>query len=192
MFKRIFGLMVTIFIVGLLFSCQSLNRYPDKEGVLLRNGSLENGFGTPIGWWKVTNQNRTEWSKNQSYTADRSIAIKSLKAKDEFSFWAQTIKADSILGKTPILKVFIKAEELAGQGAAIAIRCDDTLKPDGNAEIFSTTQNRIKIIGNTDWMEYSVQLNTNISDDIKSVTIYLILLPESSGTVYFDEISLSY
>ena len=108
MFKKIFMLMVTIFIIGLLFSCQSLNRYPDKEGVLLRNGSFENGFGRPVGWWKVTSQNRTEWSKNQSYTAERSIAIKSFKAKDEFSFWAQTIKADSILGEKPILKVFIK------------------------------------------------------------------------------------
>ena len=192
MLKRIIGLMVTIFLIVLLSSCQSFERYPDKEGALLRNGSLENGFGKPKGWWNKTIPNKALWTKKQSYNAERSIAIKSLKDKGGFSFWAQTIKADSISGKSPILKVFIKAEELAGQGAAIAIRCDDTLKPDGNAEIFSTTQNRIKIIGNTDWMEYSVQLNTNISDDIKSVTIYLILLPESSGTVYFDEISLSY
>ena len=192
MFKKIFMLMVTIFIIGLLFSCQSLNRYPDKEGVLLRNGSFENGFGRPVGWWKMTSQNRAEWSKNQSYTAERSIAIKSFKAKDEFSFWAQTIKADSILGEKPILKVFIKTEDLIGKGAAIAIRCDKTITPKGNSEIFYSSEGKNRIIGNTDWVEYSIKLNAMITDDIKSVTIYLILLRETSGTVYFDEISLSY
>lgn len=192
MSKNIFGLVVIVFMMGLLFSCQSLNRYPDKERVLLRNGFFENGLESPVGWWKKTSFNRVELSENQSYTADRSIVIKSSEARDEFSFLAQTIEADSILGKTLVLKVFIKTENLIGKGAAIAIRADKTTTPNGNSEYFYSSEGRNIIIGNKDWMEYSIKLNAMINDDIKSVTIYLILLPETSGTVYFDEISLSY
>ncbi|MCP5062295.1 MAG: hypothetical protein GY936_07525, partial [Ignavibacteriae bacterium] len=84
----------------------------------------------------------------------------------------------------------VKSENISGEGIAIAIRCDDTITPRNVAELFSTTQNNVKIEGTFDWSTYSVSMDT-IPEDIKSITIYLIYLRNTSGTVYFDDINLN-
>ena len=77
-----------------------------------------------------------------------------------------------------------------GEGVAIAIRTDDTVTPKGYAEAFVTTQGTAQISGSMGWREYSVTLN-QVPLTAESITVYLIYLPGTTGTVYLDDISLS-
>lgn len=47
------------------------------------------------------------------------------------------------------------------------------------------------IEGTTDWTTYSLELDEPVGVDMTSITVYLLLLPDTSGTVYFDDASLT-
>jgi hypothetical protein len=179
-----------LFIFVILLGCKSTDKYPDKIGSLIINTSVENGLTTPTGWWRKDNPNLYFWTKGIAHTFERSLKIYSKTDINDFSFWTQTISRNIPVGKILTLKVFIKTENMEGDGAAIAIRGDDFTSPSGNAEIFKTTQGIQKITGTNDWKEYSVKMDKPISETIKSITIYLIRLNNTKGDVYFDDISL--
>ncbi len=159
----------------------------------LQNTDFETGNSYPDNWWQgATNYNSFQISyvDNVSHSSSHSAKISSSGSGSEFSFWAQTILADQLVGKSAELKVNIKAENISGDGIAIAIRGDDTQNPRNRAEIFSTTQGDQQISGTFDWKSFSVDIDV-IPENIKSITIYLIYLPNTSGTIYFDDVSLN-
>ena len=47
------------------------------------------------------------------------------------------------------------------------------------------------ITGTFDWKEQSIKM-TKVGENIKSLTVYLVYLPNTTGEVYFDDISLTY
>lgn len=53
-----------------------------------------------------------------------------------------------------------------------------------------STQGEVPITGLKDWTEYRVTLN-EVPSRIESLTVYLLFLPNTTGTVYFDEVSLT-
>ncbi len=61
-----------------------------------------------------------------------------------------------------------------------------------SAEVYTTSQGRRSITGTADWKEYTLALPEPSNDNIKSITLYLIMPPETKCTVYFDDISLYY
>ena len=83
----------------------------------------------------------------------------------------------------------IKSVNLDGQGVYIAIRGDDTAPPSGSAEAFATTQGNEQISGTFDWKKFDVTLD-KVPSDIKSLTFYLIYGTKTSGSVFFDDVSL--
>jgi len=158
----------------------------------LQNTDFETGSSYPENWWQgATNSNSFQISyvDDVSHSSSHSAKITSKGSDSEFSFWAQTILADQFVGKSAELKVNMKAENILGDGIAIAIRGDDTESPRNIAEIFSTTQGDQQISGTFDWKSFSVNTD-KIPENIKSITIYLIYLPNTSGTIYFDDVSL--
>lgn len=100
----------------------------------------------------------------------------------------QTLNTDIPTGKSLTLRVRIKGQ-LEGDGVSIAIRGDDTSNISGVGEQFATTQGPSPISGTFNWTEYGLNLDT-IEPNIKSLTVYLIYLPNTTGTVYFDDVSL--
>ena len=159
----------------------------------LQNTNFEIGNSYPEFWWHgATNRNlfNIELVNDVFHSSSQSVKISANNSANEFSFWAQTIQADELIGKSINIDIKIKSENISGEGIAIAIRGDDTITPRNGAEIFSTTQNNVKIDGTFDWTTYSVSMDT-IPEDIKSITIYLIYLRNTSGTVYFDDINLN-
>jgi hypothetical protein len=178
------------FIFFLIFS--TLIIYGDEISgqSLLINGSAEKGVSSPDGWWNKKNPNFYLWDKKIYHSAGRSLKIFSTSYKNDFSFWAQTVNKNIPVGKTVVLKVFIKTENIEGKGVAIAIRGDDTDKPYLDAEFFSTTQGNLIISGTEDWKEYTLKSDKPIPENIKCITIYLIHLSGTKGDVYFDDIRL--
>lgn len=161
--------------------------------VELRNTDMEDGDGYPDPWsWGgvgYTSYGFT-WTDLEASAGTRSLAItRSQSHRDEFGFWAQTIDARDFAGGSATLSVRVRTLDLVGQGAAVAIRADDTSRPQGLAEAFATTQGRDAITGTRAWTTYQVTLS-DIPANTLSLTVYLIHLKGTGGAALFDEASL--
>jgi hypothetical protein len=186
-------------MAGLLIGCSDDDNAvaPPTEVQILQNTDVESGDGLPTAWLlagadTVAGGFRITWSTEEAVSLTHSLKVSRevLDTPEPFAFWAQRISTDIPTGKRLTLTASIKVD-LAGPGAAIAIRGDDTDPPSGNAEAFATTQGCIALTGEDDWSEYSVTMS-EVPDDILSITVYLILGANTTGTVYFDDITLTY
>lgn len=162
---------------------------------LLENGHFELGYNEPAAWCaKIIGYNDYEisWATEQYISPNHSIKLKldTLRHSDSFSFWKQSITFGIPIQIEFVLTAFIKLENIIGNGVAIAVRCDDELRPSGVAEAFFTTQGSYLLAGTEDWDQYTIT-TTDIPTNTKSMTVYLIFLPQTTGTVYFDNISLN-
>ena len=189
--------------VYMLISASSGEVYFDNLGITsseasapvtsLVNGNMESGNYSPDNWWFGSADNSLfsfKWDSSEYLSADHSLNISSDNSGDKFSFWAQTISANELSGKKLTLNANIKAVSLDGDGVYIAIRGDDSNPPSGSAEVFATTQGNKKISGTFDWKKFNVTLE-NVPSEIKTLTFYLIYGTKTSGSVYFDDVSLT-
>jgi hypothetical protein len=80
--------------------------------------------------------------------------------------------------------------DLTGRGVSLVIRGDDTPRPADSAEAFATTQGRLTISGASGWVEQVVRLD-RLPTEMQSVTVYLVFLPGTTGTVTFDAVELT-
>jgi hypothetical protein len=148
--------------------------------------------------WRMSGKSKTggvckpEWTMEEAYSGSRSLKIANPDTNENWGYWFQTITRDIPIGKKLTLRAFIKTIDLEGVGAAIAIRGDDTIERSGPTEYFFTTQKKQNIRGTKDWNEYYLQTPDAIPENIKCLTIFLLLLPGSKGTVYFDNITLDF
>ena len=74
--------------------------------------------------------------------------------------------------------------DLVGHGVEILLRGDDI-----NGSLVKAVRS-IRFNGNFDWTEHSLQL-MNVGNDVKSLTVFLIYRSNTTGEVYFDDISLT-
>jgi len=148
---------------------------------------------TDEGWW-FWGPSGTEqgFSTEEALSGLRSIRLAHPVAtgEGEFSFAGQYTPVEDPSEKKFTLTVRMKLENVTGQGVAIAIRGDTEGAPSGYGEAFATTQGKRSLVGTTDWMDVTVELD-RLEANINSIAVYLILLSETSGTVYFDDLELS-
>jgi hypothetical protein len=165
---------------------------PKKLIYIPMNSGLELGVSVPDGWYKSENADELSWTDEEACGGDLSIKIASSAKRDKVFAWACTITQEVPYDKLLTLKAFVKTDQVTGQGICLTLRADDTLTASGKAEMYATTQGKKIIMGSHDWTEYAVSFAVPLAYEMKSITIYLIFLPETSGTVYFDDITLSY
>jgi len=192
--SKLLLLIVGIFVALLIaFTLQSCSKDDVQPVQIISNEDVETGSTTPNGWWfssGLNNYNVT-WTEEQSFSPKKSLKMSTQTLNsDNFAFWAQTITTNIPVGKDVTLKVKVKSN-LVGEGISIVIRGDDSTYPDGSAEQFKTTQGTFPISGTFDWKEQSTRM-TKVGENIKSLTVYLVYLPNTAGEVYFDDISLTY
>ena len=164
----------------------------EDTGQLLNDPSLNFTQGKifPDSWFYWQNQSKHSffWSAKELNSTDFYLAI----AADSpdtvnFSFFNQTVLTPLPKGKQIMLRARIKAENLTGQGASIALRCDG---PKGQVA-FTTTQGVTSIDGSFEWKEFSLLLE-KVPDETNAIQVYLLYLPSTTGKVYFDDITLTY
>jgi hypothetical protein len=178
---------------------------------LLYNGSAEEIGEERVAGWSAARGRVTdaEWSSAVSRTGTRSLLLTA--ASDpgaELAFWEQVVSQGIPIGRVPTLRAFIKTENLVGPGAALAIRTDGPAPPPAGPRVpgghpedgsgpdltmlqAATTEGRVRISGTTDWTEYALSLST-LAERTATLRVFLILLPGTQGTVYFDDVSLTY
>ncbi|MCK5198613.1 MAG: hypothetical protein KAR21_09695 [Spirochaetales bacterium] len=188
--KKIVYLLLVLVSILFVTSCW-LNPDDDQEIQLLQNTNVEDGTVDPS-YWSYSDV-KCSWSNTIFKSPSHSLKVScATPDPDNFEYWCQVITDNLPIGSKPILKAYIKTDSLNGEGVSIAIRGDDTTTPEGYAEVFTSTGDSIPIQGTMDWTLFSIQLNEVVPSDIESITVYLILLPNTSGDVYFDDITLTY
>jgi len=190
--KSGFQLISSIFVALLIaFAIQSCKKDEVQPVQLVSGGDLETGSSRPNGWWSNTGQDNYDlnWSEEESFSPKKSLKISTQTSNaTSFAFWALTINTNIPIGKDVTLKVKVKSK-LVGKGISLLIRGDDTVTPAGYTEQASAEE--LFVTGTHDWQEQSVKM-TKVGENIKSLTIYLIYSSNTTGEVYFDDVSLTY
>jgi hypothetical protein len=142
------------------------------------------------GWRYVQNSGTSQTGKisSQIYLSPgSSMEIQSPSVSSNISYWTYSLSSLGINQSDGImLTVKVKVDGLDGPGAYVALRGDS----DAGIIFFATTQGTIKIAGTSDFLEYSVYVPYYIAT-AKYLRVFLILDPKSTGTVYFDDVTLT-
>ena len=185
--KRTVILIILLALLGMsLIGCGGSDTPYKYDGVeMLQNGSVESD-----GIWTPKNTG-TEYARViDTATGTYSLEINTTDTQNtQGCFWSQTI-TDIPVGKQLKLTAKIKTNDITGMGVSIVIRCDDTATCNGNAEMFTTTEGKVSIVGTNNWTQYQAELTDKVTPNIKSITVFLVVLSGSGGTVWFDDISL--
>jgi hypothetical protein len=144
---------------------------------------------TSNNWKFVNTTNSTQMGALNSSiysSAGSSLSIKAA-SPSTFSYWVRSLVPQGIKQSTKLtLTVKIKLDKVTDGGVNIVLRGDDDTK----TLFFNSTQGVKKIIGTTGFVEYSVDVPYYI-DATKKVYAFLIMDGQATGTVYFDDITLT-
>ena len=152
---------------------------PDIESVDLSSwfsNGTNNSFSSSI-------TNEEYFSPSHSLKISRDTLI----YDPNFWYWYQLYEGKMPYGEEITLSAKIKGVNLTGGGASIAMRGD---KQDSLSQ-FITTQHQIDIKGSFNWTEYSITLS-ELNNDVTKLWVFLVFTSATSGTVYFDDITLSH
>jgi hypothetical protein len=106
---------------------------------------------------------------------------------DYYAYYSQRYPRTMPYGNDLTLKAHIKGVDIEGEGISIIIHCEDK-----NLSTVQevTTEGTVKIAGTFDWTEYTVKL-LDLKSTVTTLYVYLNFLPNTTGTVYFDDITLT-
>jgi hypothetical protein len=162
----------------------------DKTVEVLHNSTFNEGFSGPTSWYFVQNGtlHAQTWSKPTG-SKNYCISVSSDVPEQSFSFWYQVIETNIPLKEKLTLTAKIKAENIAGQGVSIAVRCDNAQY---QSLLFASSQGINNISGTFDWTEFKVVVPSPVPEDTKTILVYLIFQPNTTGKASFDDVKLTY
>lgn len=103
------------------------------------------------------------------------------------AYYAQIYNLKMPVGDNLTLKAHIKGVNLEGEGVSIMILCND----ENNTPVqYEGTEGTISITGTFDWTPYTIDL-LDLQSSVKTIYVFLIYLTDTTGTVYFDDITLT-
>jgi hypothetical protein len=133
--------------------------------------------------------NKGELSSSAFVSPGTCLAIKSdspSASADDFSCWMHVFNPQGIKQSTKLVfLVNVKLADVTNGGVYLALRGNS----DSKLTFFNTTQGVKKITGTSDFIEYSVEVPYYISLT-QNINLFLILDGQSTGTTYFDDITL--
>ena len=191
--KLLFITLISIMVISLMSGCGKKEPYVYAGVELLENGNMEEDPKTsfPSGWGKGGTPEEGQLN-HITYITDSEddnsyIKIDTITKENNFIYAYQSIENNIPKGKKLKLTVKIKTENLTGGGAALFLRCDDS----SGVVQFAATEHSIEIKGTKDWTTYTLELNERVRSDIESIIVFLLFTSDTSGTVYFDDASLT-
>lgn len=185
----------SLFFLMLLFFIISCCKDEETSGNnFLSNGDIENGQQD----WQsnitdVFNENEYKFGvSNDIACSGKSslfITCDEVTKNEPFANYFQSFPATAFKsGENLTLTVKVKGENLIGEGVSVAFRGNKTGK--NEPTFFKTTQGFNSLKGTFNCREVKLTLNPYLGDsDI--IYVFLILLPNTTGKVYFDDIFLT-
>ncbi|MBO0939615.1 hypothetical protein J2I47_23900 [Fibrella sp. HMF5335] len=185
---------VLVLSVALLFNaCKKEEAQP--QAPLVTNGDIEQKYQ---GWFfnfSTPNQANPN-GYDQGFTAESAaspqyslkINCNTVKNDSAFCYYGQQnipIKDIPVAAKLT-LKAKIKTVNMKGSGVSLVIRGDK----DGKTAFFMTTQGKMSINDVKEFTEYSVTVDS-FPGNVDNLLFFLVYLPKTTGSVYFDDVSLT-
>lgn len=176
-----------------IISCKKDEKSPTEY---VSNGNIEEGMSS----WAFryddanpTNPNQYTFGYTNEFAASPKNSLKAnclqIKTTNAFGYFVQQIATNNFKkGQKLTLKAKIKGVNLTGKGVSLALRGDKSGQV--NSVFFKSTQDSQSITGNFDFKEYTVSLDS-YAGDADYILIFLVYLPETTGSVYFDDISVT-
>lgn len=188
---NLYNMKTTFFLCLLICMFISCKKEDTFQTQLLKNSDMELNSSLDQSW--VSGGNGTEagfiygWTNEESFSPVNSLNIsRTVIEAENYWYYEQIYSREIPLGRDLMLNAKIKGVNLVGRGISIAIRCDGA---DPNIQ-FETTQGVKTINGTFDWTNYSVKLH-KVNSAVTSIHVYLTYLPKTTGTAYFDDVTLS-
>lgn len=193
--------LLLLFFAVLLTNCKKDDAQPSANKELLKDNYIS---GTDNSWkfrasshYNIDENTKLysgEVSKVSFTSSPNSLKISSNQTYEGIDvvsgIWFQELHMPSIpKGANLLLKAKIKVENVEGEGVAISYYA---LTNNGKTENdFQTTEGLVDITGTSDFKEYTLRISnyTEKFGPTEVITIGLHLLPQTKGTVYFDDIS---
>ncbi|MDW3193476.1 MAG: hypothetical protein R8G66_13970 [Cytophagales bacterium] len=173
---------LSIICVFILFGCsEDLSDYSEPEGLYV-GYSFES---RPDEFYIYRGANYdVEWTQEDSFDGTGSLKIASDNEEGQiFAYWTLRLY-DLPVDKTIKIRVRVKTKDLNGDGWTISM---GTRSQDESIVEFTGLGDK----GATDgWEEYGLSLINPIPEGIDYMDFYLLLLEETSGTVYFDKMEV--
>ncbi|WP_157634565.1 hypothetical protein [Spirosoma panaciterrae] len=193
-------LLITLLSITLLFNaCKKEEATPQAPVNLVKNGDMESypwqDWVPYFGYNLTSNPNgyTNAYTLEAATSGTHSIKASCTSVKNDSTFYMfvqqffpQTLK----VGDKLTLKAKIKTDNLAGQGVSLVIRGDQIVNGKSNMVFFTTSQGKTVINGTGAFKEYAVTLDS-YPGTADYISVYLIYLPQTTGTVYFDDVSLT-
>jgi hypothetical protein len=192
--QRLQSLLLFLLIMGLM-ACKKKVVEVEPEIQLLENSSIE----SPNMDWQfrylgnVTgNPNECDGAYSLDVHATPPYALKIgcaiVKETNVQSYWFQSVSSPPIpTGKRLVLKAKVRLDDVKGQGIALILRGDR--RGQSQAVFYITTENNTLIRGTSDFTEYTL-MTEPITGPIDNLSVFLVYLRNTTGTVYFDDITL--
>lgn len=178
----------------LLNACKQDNTQPQVQ--LVKDGDMETmpwrDWGSFYGYSLNINPNKytADYSNEAASSGKYSIKVKCDTVKNDTTFY---VLNQHFLGVTiPVgakltLKAKVKTVNLQGMGISLALQGDNVSQ--AKSTFYTSTEGKTTITGTKDFTEYSLTLDS-FPANTDYVYLFLIYLHKTTGTAYFDDVSL--
>lgn len=187
----------------LLNACKKEDTQPQTQTIanVLTNGDFEKAPYQD--WTNNTGKNSTTsptsysvtYSSEAASSPSHSIKVTCLAAPNDSTY--QFMEQILYTANTPIpagakltMKVKIKTVNIQGNGISLAIGGNYGASAKYASAFYTSTEGKISITGTNDFKEYSLTLDS-FPADATSLYVLLFFLPKTTGTAYYDDVSLS-
>jgi hypothetical protein len=103
------------------------------------------------------------------------------------AYYVQIYSGQMPVGRNLTLQVHVKGLNLEGDGVSILLLCNDI---DDSTVQFTGTEGDKSIAGTFDWTSYKLEL-IDLKSEVRKIYVFLFYLPNTTGTAYFDDITLT-
>lgn len=182
-----------LFLISILLIFSSCDKEEEPEnfdtGGLLKNGSVEYWLNKTESWYGYDGDYNASWVMNEHYDGQYSLCISSdIDTSEDLAAWTQLVKSNISVNKKLKLEAYLKLDNVTGTGIGCSVRADNS---SNESVFFESTFTNTSITGSHDWKLYSLTSDTEIPEDAVKLYVFLIMAPKTTGTVYFDKISLT-
>ena len=195
-------LLLTTAIISCLFQgCQKQEPQIETPSNLLTNGDFEaypfQEWSSSLGKSAKTNSNTyaVEYSLEAALSPTHSIKVSSDAIKNDttFEYFGQSLLTSKVPlaeGAKLIMKAKIKMANIQGNGLAIAIGGNYFVNGVYSTAFYSSTEGKTSITGTSEFKEYTLTFE-GVPKNLYSVYALVFYLPKTTGTAYYDDISLT-
>lgn len=199
---KLLNVTLIAFILFFTFACSfddevrmyvSLDSNGDMEEVDPVNSSYALGWSLRAENFNPPNNytyRRTDkYAASGSYSA--MLKADEVDSPDEFWYLIQEIDIQDIpLGAELTLRIKVKTVNLQGKGFEVAMYGQHEFEP--HSGIYRSSYEVTKqVSGDNDWEEYVMQIPA-FPSNLRNLNVLLILSPNTTGEVYFDDLKLGY